>query len=382
MDVSRPASGLGCGRFRVVPRYNGLSSSLFQRLSFSDSGAIMLPSIVLVGDLLTIVLFMFLTGFGIPYHDETTSISWLTGFLIDTIPYLLIWIAIGRCSSGNGVPKRTLVPWRRLLFCWSATAVISGLINYLVVRFILLDQYTQVAKPTFPTTKIALIVIVGWVAIVGWRLLYVFVRWFSERERSKHLNRFLGFSGIVASAACVMGIAICLYSKIHYSSRIVAMSEVPRTRFGIVFGAGVDQYGAPSSLMAERVSTAAALYNSGVLERLFLSSGFSNGYSEAEIMMEMAVDLGVPRDAITIDTKGTDTFQTCMNAGVHIEGEDSALLVTHEYHLPRAMMICDSLGIDPIGVIAEQGYYPPQVLFSWRVREYFASVYAFLRLRF
>jgi SanA protein len=94
----------------------------------------------------------------------------------------------------------------------------------------------------------------------------------------------------------------------------------------------------------------------------------------------MALELGVPQDALMIDRNGIHTLQTCMNARAFMDDGNSVALITHEYHLPRAMMVCDLLGIDSIGVIAEQGYYPPQVLFIWRVRECFASLYAFLRL--
>jgi SanA protein len=340
----------------------------------------MLLTPAIIGDLLVIVLFMFFSGLGVPYHDNTSSISWLTGFLINVVPYLLIWTAISYHFGRKSDQKWLLVPTGRVFSSWSATGIISELLNYIIVRYILLDHYTQIAKPTFPIFKIAPVIIIGWIAIMSWRMLYKFVHRFSEIKKSKWISNLLTFGKLGIAGFCLAGIAICLYVNFHYSGQIVKINEAPSTRLGVVFGAGVNKDGAPSIIMVERVYSAASLYNSGNLEELFLSSGFSHDYSEAEIMMEIAKEPGVPRGAIVVDTNGVNTYQTCLNAKSVIEDDETVILITHKNHLPRAMMICESLGVNSIGVIAEQGYYPPQVLFFWQVREYIATIYAYFRL--
>jgi SanA protein len=336
--------------------------------------------IVPLGDLLAIASFMFLSGFGIPYHDATTSTFWLTGYWLDTIPYLLIWIATGTYLDGSHHPNPYLLPWKRLFLRWSITAFVSGLLNTIVVRYILPDLYSQAANPGFPIAKSAFIIMLGWMMILGWRLTYKLFHWLSKFEGSKLTKGILIGTGIIVAAVCGLGLSINLYSNLHYSDRIITRNEAPARDLGIVFGAGVSREGVPSVPLTERVTTAVDLYHSGVLEKLLLSSGFSYGNSEAEIMMDMALELGVPRDALVIDTNGINTIQTCMNASTLKQDDNSIALITHEYHLPRAMMVCDLLGIHSVGVIAEQRYYPPQALFFWQVREFFASIYAFLHL--
>jgi SanA protein len=337
----------------------------------------MMNTVVLVGDYLTIVLLMFFSGLGIPYHDPTTTMPWLLGFWINTLPYLLIWSLIGHTLNGSPYSIR----WKRLLLRWSVTAVVSGTINYLIVRMILPGLYSQIARPGFPITKIAFTILLGWVALTLWRLTYQLFRRLSESDKYMLLRRALIYAGLVFCLIVVVGIGLQLYLNLHYSGSIVTRNETPARDLGIVFGAGVSGDGVPSGPLIERVSTAAHLYNEGVLAKLLLSSGFSYGHSEAEIMMEVALELGVPGEAMVIDTNGINTIQTCMNAKTLMEDKNSIALITHEYHLPRAMMICDLLGIESIGVIAEQNYVPPNVLFFRRMREFFASMYAYLLLK-
>jgi vancomycin permeability regulator SanA len=96
-------------------------------------------------------------------------------------------------------------------------------------------------------------------------------------------------------------------------------------------------------------------------------------------MRRYALSLGVPAEDIVLDNAGTRTYDTCYRAKA-VFGLDSALLVTQRFHLPRALFLCNVLGIDASGVEANNLNYRRISLIIWNVREQLATVAAFLDL--
>jgi SanA protein len=90
-------------------------------------------------------------------------------------------------------------------------------------------------------------------------------------------------------------------------------------------------------------------------------------------MRQYAMTLGVPSDAIILDTGGLRTYDTCHRAK-NIFGLDSAILVTQGFHLPRALFLCNALGLKAAGVEAANRRYWPVMLLIWNVREQIATV--------
>jgi SanA protein len=82
-------------------------------------------------------------------------------------------------------------------------------------------------------------------------------------------------------------------------------------------------------------------------------------------MSDYARSLGVPEDAIQVDDTGDRTYLTCLNARDEFN-ISSALLVTQEFHLPRALVLCDALGIDAKGVSADLREYRAERFWSFR----------------
>jgi SanA protein len=126
------------------------------------------------------------------------------------------------------------------------------------------------------------------------------------------------------------------------------------------------------------VETAANLYASGKVEKILMSGDnrFDN-YNEPEAMQQYALSLGVPAEAIALDYAGRRTYDTCYRAKA-IFGVESALLVTQKFHLPRALFLCNTLGLEAAGVEANRFHYRNRSLLIWNIREHFATVGAFL----
>jgi SanA protein len=89
-------------------------------------------------------------------------------------------------------------------------------------------------------------------------------------------------------------------------------------------------------------------------------------------MRNYALQLEVPDEAIVLDYAGRRTYDTCYRARDIFQLQD-VILVTQGYHLPRALYICDALGVSAVGVDAGQS--PRSHLYA-NVREFFATILA------
>ena len=173
--------------------------------------------------------------------------------------------------------------------------------------------------------------------------------------------------GLFVSGALMVGILAPWWSQQpHIYEDITRVPEAPVT---IVFGAAVYPGGHPSPVLADRVETAAALYRAGKVRKLLLSGDnrFVN-YNEPGAMMRYALQLGIPRDAIQPDYGGRRTYDTCYRAR-YIFQVRKAILVTQKFHLPRALFICRSLGVNAVGVAADRRLYPRREVLWWNLRE-------------
>lgn len=121
----------------------------------------------------------------------------------------------------------------------------------------------------------------------------------------------------------------------------------------IVFGAQLAPGGTqPMPFLRGRLDTAVALVGSGRAKAV-LVSGDAHGGSGDEVaaMSRYLVAHGVPQRRIVVDGYGLDSYDTCRRAH-DVYGVRRALLVSQGFHLPRAVTLCRSLGIDADGVAA------------------------------
>jgi vancomycin permeability regulator SanA len=133
-----------------------------------------------------------------------------------------------------------------------------------------------------------------------------------------------------------------------------------------VFGAGVWPDGTLSSVLADRVTTAAELYRQGKVQKLLMTGDNRRvDYNEPEHMRRYAKSLGVPDTDIVLDYAGRRTYDSCYRAR-HIFGVREAILVTQAYHLDRALFTANGLGIDAVGVRADRRSYLFIRRYWWR----------------
>lgn len=176
------------------------------------------------------------------------------------------------------------------------------------------------------------------------------------------------------SLAALALVAPRVYTELTYRAHITTAEAAPPVRVAIVFGAGLSRNGRPTPVLYDRVATAVSLYQAGKADTL-LMSGDGTTNAETRAMRQTALELGVPDSAIWLDPAGLDTYATCYRAKA-LFGVTNALLVTQNFHLPRALFICEALGLTARGVMADQRTYRRSSLAYWNFREIFATANA------
>jgi vancomycin permeability regulator SanA len=185
---------------------------------------------------------------------------------------------------------------------------------------------------------------------------------------------------IILAILTILVFLILLISRLvtgmYAHSKTYTTLAVPSRRVAIVFGAGLWRNGTATPVLIDRVTTAANLYSTGKVEKLLMSGDnrFVD-YNEPAVMRELALSLGVPDVAIVLDYAGRRTYDSCYRAKA-IFGVTEAILVTQAFHLPRAIYLCNQLGVDSVGVEADLRVYRKSSLLYWNARELLATVSA------
>ena len=142
----------------------------------------------------------------------------------------------------------------------------------------------------------------------------------------------------------------------------------------IILGAGVHGTTLSQALRA-RMDTGIALYQSGAGKKLLLSGDHgSKNYDEVNAMKAYALQAGVPAEDIFMDHAGFSTYDSLYRAR-EVFQVASAVVVTQDFHIARAVYHARSFGIDAVGVVAQGDY---QTRLTDHVRELFARANAFV----
>ena len=189
----------------------------------------------------------------------------------------------------------------------------------------------------------------------------------------------------IASAAAVgAGIAVVTPALTARLATVGARHPIASGSFhhadaALVLGARVWADGRPSRFLRERVVTGVRLYRRGLVDRIIVSGAQqdSSGHGEPAVMRRVAEAAGVPARDIVEDPLGVDTFSSCIRAR-DVYGVQSVIVATQEFHLPRAVWLCERLGLEA------QGAFPPPIItehtFRGHIRELGATGKAMLDL--
>lgn len=116
----------------------------------------------------------------------------------------------------------------------------------------------------------------------------------------------------------------------------------------IVLGAQVKPDGEPSVQLRWRLDKALEMYQTTPCVMVVCGAqGGNEPRPEADVMRELLIADGVPETRIYADNTSEDTRQNMQNAKTILDGLglNKPLVVTSDYHLPRALEIATDAGI-------------------------------------
>ncbi len=181
---------------------------------------------------------------------------------------------------------------------------------------------------------------------------------------------------------CFLGICvgIIIDVQMHYIQNIHTVHEIsiiPKADVIMILGASVKSDGDPSDALKDRLLTGIELLHVQLAPILYLT-GDDGGYHQDEIsvMKQFVLHQGVTSTAIRIDGEGYRTYESCKH--LKEQGMHSAIIVTQRFHIARAVYICNTLGLQASGVIADRQTYV-RILYFW-VRDLVASIKAWIDL--
>ncbi|MFJ6522982.1 vancomycin high temperature exclusion protein [Streptomyces filamentosus] len=150
-------------------------------------------------------------------------------------------------------------------------------------------------------------------------------------------------------AAAVLALAPATWMHTAAAGKLRTTADVPAGDVAVVFGAGLWK-GRPTPYLAHRLDTAAELYRTGKVKVLLVTG--DNGrteYDEPGAMRTYLAARGVPDDKVVSDYAGFDTWDSCVRAR-KVFGVDRAVLVTQDFHVKRAVALCERAGVASYGV--------------------------------
>jgi uncharacterized SAM-binding protein YcdF (DUF218 family) len=182
------------------------------------------------------------------------------------------------------------------------------------------------------------------------------------------IRLILIFAGLYLLAAVLLGAAGMAEDQTHADALVV-------------FGNKVEPSGEPSPSLASRLDEAVGLYQQGRAPWVIVSGGLGKeGWNEASVMADYLAGRGIPRSAILVDGEGNNTYLTALHTQqlAQAHGLQRFVLVSHFYHLPRARLAFQRLGMTQVS-IAHAERFVARDFYYGLLREVIAFPVYFLR---
>ncbi len=181
---------------------------------------------------------------------------------------------------------------------------------------------------------------------------------------------FLTFITAGVAAASVWWIASRSKNKIFRSA---VNPPLPHpAQVALIPGASVLPNKTPSNTLLNRLRAGIELYNKEIVPKLLLSGDNTRKfYDEVHTMRDYCLRHGVKPEDIFLDHAGVRTYDTMARARGTFAVK-TAIIVSQELYLPRALLIAESQGIKAEGFAAESSSFDN----TWqaRAREYLARL--------
>lgn len=148
----------------------------------------------------------------------------------------------------------------------------------------------------------------------------------------------------------------------------------------VIFGAAVWPGGRPSPSLARRIAYGHAAAQALPEAPILCSGGVGrHGPSEASVMAERLIAMGVPAGRLRLDEESLDTLQSVVATARFVRAEALAgcVVCSDRYHLPRIRLLLTALGVATTSgpVAAGRGGAPLRHWLGMQLREGLAIPY-------
>lgn len=183
------------------------------------------------------------------------------------------------------------------------------------------------------------------------------------REKRIVFWRRAGWAALfIAAAGFALVMSLSAYVKNKTADRILTVEEASALDADciLVLGCGIREDGTPSHMLEDRLLRGIELYEMGVSKKLLMSGDHgSEDYDEVNLMKNFAMEHGVPSEDIFMDHAGFSTYESVVRAKKVFQVK-KVVIVSQEYHLPRALYLADRMGLEAYGVAADLRSYRAQ----------------------
>ncbi|XDD54270.1 YdcF family protein [Leptospira sp. WS4.C2] len=123
------------------------------------------------------------------------------------------------------------------------------------------------------------------------------------------------------------------------------------SNIALVLGNKVELNGLPSDRLKARLDRTAFLYQSNLIQNIIVSGGMGKeGFDEARVMKEYLINQGIDSNHITPDDQGYTTEKSANNLKAILGSnfDESIIIISQYYHLPRAKFLVKKAGFHNI----------------------------------
>ncbi len=145
-----------------------------------------------------------------------------------------------------------------------------------------------------------------------------------------------------------LSLGIYLFLAIYIA---IDVNHDTKSRSDVILVLGAKSYHGSSynPCLVSRVEHAVDLYKARYAPKILVSGGFDreDHVSEAETMKKIAVKLGASPNDILLETLSSSTYENLLFSQKKLKssGLNSIIIVTEPFHIARASLVADKLGI-------------------------------------
>ncbi|MFA6339144.1 MAG: ElyC/SanA/YdcF family protein [Candidatus Paceibacterota bacterium] len=173
----------------------------------------------------------------------------------------------------------------------------------------------------------------------------------------KIMTKFLWFATFALFLILILPMFFYIQTKRYIYPDVASLKDIRVTETAVIPGAAILRDNSLSPVLKDRVDRAIELYNSHkVIKMLVTGNNSEVNYDEVGPVRKYLLNKDIPSEDIFLDHAGFDTYSGIYRARSVFDVQ-SMVIVSQSFHLPRAVFIARSLGIDAYGLSADNGHY-------------------------